>query len=220
MVALELINNSIPQLLLEDTVGKALQLISDFKTSHLPVVSENAYLGIISEEDLMDVSNKNVSIGTLQRDFIPVSIQENDHFLHAVNLLNQFQTDIIPVINVEKNLVGIITAQSLLRVLGQFAGSEETGGLVVLEMERYQFAISEISRIVESNEATIMHLNTTVQSESGLLRVTIHVNKKEIAVIVAAFERYEYNVVYYFGEERFENEIQSNYRHLMNYLDI
>ncbi|MEO7801690.1 MAG: CBS domain-containing protein [Ginsengibacter sp.] len=220
MVALELINNSIPQLQLEDTVGRALQLISDFKTSHLPVVSENAYLGIISEEDLMDVSNKNVSIGTLQRDFIPVSIQENDHFLHAANLLNQFQTDIIPVINVEKNLVGIITAQSLLRVLGQFAGSEETGGLVVLEMERYQFAISEISRIVESNEATIMHLNTTVQSESGLLRVTIHVNKKEIAVIVAAFERYEYNVVYYFGEERFENEIQSNYRHLMNYLDI
>jgi CBS domain-containing protein len=220
MVALELINNSIPQLQLEDTVGKALQLISDFKTSHLPVVSENAYLGIISEEDLMDVSNKNVAIGTLQRDFIPVSIQENDHFLQAVNLINQFQSDIIPVINVEKNLVGIITAQSLLRVLGQFAGSDEIGGLIVLEMERYQFAISEISRIVESNEATIMHLNTTVQPETGMLRVTIHVNKKEIAVIVAAFERYEYNVAYYFGEEKFENEIQSNYRHLMNYLDI
>lgn len=220
MVALELINNSIPQLQLEDTVGKALQLISDFKTSHLPVVSENAYLGIVSEEDLMDVSNKNAAVGTLQRDFIPVSIQENDHFLQAVNLTNQFQTDIIPVINVEKKLTGIITAQSLLRALGQFAGSEEIGGLIVLEMERYHFAISEISRIVESNEATIMHLNTTVQPETGLLRVTIHVNKKEIAVIVAAFERYEYNVVYYFGEEKFENEIQSNYRHLMNYLDI
>lgn len=220
MVALELINNSIPQLQLEDTVGKALQLISDFKTSHLPVVSENAYLGIVSEEDLMDVSNKNAAVGTLQRDFIPVSIQENDHFLQAVNLTNQFQTDIVPVINVEKKLTGIITAQSLLRALGQFAGSEEIGGLIVLEMERYQFAISEISRIVESNEATIMHLNTTVQPETGLLRVTIHVSKKEIAVIVAAFERYEYNVVYYFGEEKFENEIQSNYRHLMNYLDI
>lgn len=220
MVALELINNSIPQLQLEDTVGKALQLISDFKTSHLPVVSENAYLGIVSEEDLMDVSNKNAAVGTLQRDFMPVSIQENDHFLQAVNLTNQFQTDIIPVINVEKKLTGIITAQSLLRVLGQFAGSEEIGGLIVLEMERYHFAISEISRIVESNEATIMHLNTTVQPETGLLRVTIHVNKKEIAVIVAAFERYEYNVIYYFGEEKFENEIQSNYRHLMNYLDI
>ncbi len=65
-----------------------------------------------------------------------------------------------------------------------------------------------------------MHLNSTIQPETGLLRVTLHLNKKEIAVIVAAFERYEYNVVYYFGEEKFENEIQNNYRHLMNYLDI
>ncbi len=220
MIASELINTSLPQLQLQDTVAKALQLISDFKTSHLPVVSEDIYLGIISEEDLMDISNKNVPVGNLERDFLPVSIQENDHFLQAVNLINQFQSDVIPVVNVEKKLVGIITAQSLLRALGQFSGSEEIGGIIVLEMERYHFAISEISRIVESNEATVMHLNSTIQPETGLLRVTLHLNKKEIAVIVAAFERYEYNVVYYFGEEKFENEIQNNYRHLMNYLDI
>lgn len=220
MIASELINNSIPQLQLEDTVGKALQLITDFKTSHLPVVSEELYLGIISEEDLMDISNRNVTVRNLQSDFVPVSINENDHFLQAVNLINQFQSDVLPVINVEKKLVGIITAQSLLRALGQFSGSEDIGGIIVLEMERHQFAISEISRIVESNDATIMHLNTTVQAETGLLRVTIHLNRKETSVIVAAFERYEYNVVYFFGEEKFENEIQSNYRHLMNYLDI
>ena len=89
-----------------------------------------------------------------------------------------------------------------------------------MQMERNQFAISEISRIVESNEATILHLNTTIQPETGLLTVTIHINRKEVATVVAAFERYEYDVVYYFGEEKFENEIHSNYKHLMNYLDI
>lgn len=89
-----------------------------------------------------------------------------------------------------------------------------------MEMERSQFALSEISRIVESNDATVLHLNTTVQAETGMLTVTLHLNKKEIASIVAAFERYEYDVIYYFGDEKFENEIHSNYRHLMNYLDI
>jgi hypothetical protein len=87
-------------------------------------------------------------------------------------------------------------------------------------MERSRFAISEISRIVESNDATILHLNTTFQPESGLLTITIHLNKKEIASIVAAFERYEYTIVHYFGDEKFENEIHNNYRHLMSYLDI
>ena len=53
-----------------------------------------------------------------------------------------------------------------------------------------------------------------------MLTVTLHINKKEISTIVATFERYDFDVIYYFGNEKFENEIHSNYRHLMNYLDI
>jgi acetoin utilization protein AcuB len=197
-----------------------LQLVSDFKVSHLPVVSEEKFLGLISEEDLLDVHNKNAVIEHLHRDFIAASINENDHFLQAVNISNQFQTNIVPVINFEKELIGTISGQTLLKTLGDFSGSQEIGGIIVLEMERNQFTISEISRIVESNDAHVMHLNTTLQPETGLLRVTIHINKKELSAIVAAFERYEYSVIHYFGEEKFENDIHSNYLHLMNYLDI
>ena len=220
MLAIELNSNNIPPLQLEDTVEKALQLFSDFRVTHLPVVSEEKFLGLISEEDLSDVHNKNTIIELLQKDLISASINENDHFLNAVNFSNQFQTNIVPVINFDKELVGTISGQTLLRTLGNFLGLQEIGGIIVLEMERNQFAISEISRIVESNEAHVLHLNTTIQPETGLLRVTIHINKKELSTVVAAFERYEYDVVHYFGEEKFENEIHSNYRHLMNYLDI
>jgi len=220
MLAIELNNNIIPRLQLEDTVGKALQLINDFKVSHLPVVSEEKYLGLISEDDLLDAENKTMHIQSLQDDFIDISIKENEHFLQAVNISNQYQTSVVPVVNEEKEFLGSISGQNLLRTLGNFSGATEIGGIIVFEMERSQFIISEISRIVESNEATILHLNTTIQPETGLLIVTIHINKKELSMIVAAFERYEYDVLYYFGEEKFENEIHSNYRHLMNYLDI
>jgi acetoin utilization protein AcuB len=220
MLAIELNNNIIPRLELEDTVAKALQLINDFKVSHLPVVSEEKYLGLISEDDLLDADNKKMHVQLLQKDFIDVSIKENEHFLQAVNISNQYQTSVVPVVNEEKEFLGSISGQNLLRTLGNFSGAQAIGGIIVLEMERSQFSISEISRIVESNEATILHLNTTVQPETGLLTVTLHINKKELSILVAAFERYEYTVVYYFGEEKFENEIHNNYRHLMNYLDI
>lgn len=220
MLAIELNNNIIPQLHLEDTVAKALQLINDFKVSHLPVVSEEKFLGLISEDDLLDVNNKKMHIQLLQDEFIDVSIKENAHFLQAVNLSNQHQTSVVPVVNEENEFLGSISGSSLLRTLGNFSGAQEIGGIIILEMERNQFTISEISRIVESNEATILHLNTTIQPETGLLTVTIHINKKELSMVIAAFERYDYDVIYYFGEEKFENEIHSNYRHLMNYLDI
>ena len=220
MLVIDLNTNTVPQLKLQDTISKALHLLNEHRVSHLPVVSEEIFLGLIGEDELLDAENKNMSVEFLQDEFIKVSVNESAHFLKAVNLSNEYQISVVPIINENGNLVGTISSQSLLRALGNFSGSQEMGGIIVLEMERSQFSISEINRIVESNEASIMHLNTTIQAVSGIITVTVHINKKELSIIVAAFERYDYNVVYYFGEEKFENVIHSNYRHLMNYLDI
>ena len=220
MLTIELINTNIPRLQLKDSVSKALTLVNDFRLTHLPVVENEKYLGLISEDDLLDAEEPRMPIELMQENFIKASVHENEQFLNAVTFCNQFDSTVVPVVNEEKELMGVITTSDLLKTLGNFAGTNEIGGIIVLEMERSQFAISEISRIVESNDATILHLNTTVHAETGLLTVTIHINKKEIAAIVATFERYEYDVIYYFGNENFENEIHSNYRHLMNYLDI
>jgi acetoin utilization protein AcuB len=220
MLAAELINNEIPWLQLHDTVGKALQLIGDFRVTHLPVISGKKYLGLISEDDLLDAEEEKIPVESLQNNFITSAITEEQHFLSAVSFSNQIETTIVPVVNQDKELKGVIKGADLLKALGDFSGANEMVGIIVLEMKRAQFAISEISRIVESNDATILHLNTTVQPDTGMLTVTLHLNKKEIAAIISTFERFEYNIVYYFGNEKFENEIQNNFRHLMNYLDI
>jgi len=220
MLAQELINTILPQLQLTDTVSKALQLMSDFKMTHLPVVSEEKYLGMISEDDLLDEENKKIPIEFFQNDFIPASVNSNKHFLDAVTISNQYHTNVIPVVTETNEFVGTIAGQQLLAALGNFSGANEPGAVIVLEMERSNFSISEISRIVESDGAVILHLNITIKPDTSLIQITIHLNKKEISVIIAAFERYEYTVSYYSGEQLFENEIDNNYRHLMNYLDI
>ena len=220
MLTAELINNSIPRLQLQDTVSKALRLINDFRVSHLPVVSEDKYLGLISENDLLDEDDTKSVIEGLREDFIHASLKENVHFLNAVNYSNQFETSIVPVVNLTNEFIGVITLPDLLKTVGNFAGASQTGGIVVMEMERPKFSISEISRIVEGNDATILHLNTTTNTETGLLTVTLHFNKKEISAIIASFERYEYDIIYDFSDEKFEDNIDTNYRHLMNYLDI
>jgi predicted transcriptional regulator len=220
MLTVDLINNNIPRLQLQDSIIKAMQLVNDFRVTHLPVVSDDIFLGLLSEEDLLDAEDDKLSIEILQEHFIRASVKDNVHFLNAVNASIQNDTNIVPVVNEEGELVGVIPTIDLLKTLGNFAGANEIGGIIVLEMERSQFAISEISRIVESNDCTILHLNSYVDPITGMLTVTLHLNKREIAAVVATFERYEYDVIYFFGDENFENEIHSNYRHLMNYLDI
>jgi acetoin utilization protein AcuB len=220
MLTLDLINKNIPRLQLQDTVGKALQLIVDFRVSHLAVISENKYLGLISEEDLLDQDDEKIPVEFLQKNFTHTSVKDNVHFLNAVNSSIQFDTTVVAVINNENEFMGVITSRDLLKTLGNFAGAEEIGGIIVIEMLQSQFAISEISRIVESNDCSILHLNTTINPLDGVLTVTLHLNKREIAAVVATFERYEYDVTYYYGNEKFDNEINTNYQHLMNFLDI
>lgn len=220
MLTKNLINNNIPRLQLQDTVGKALQLVNDFRISHLPVVSDNTFLGLVSEDDLLDAESEKLTIELLQDSFINAAVPGDSHFLNAVSNSIRFDTTVIPVVANENEFLGVITTNDLLKMLGNFAGADEIGGIIVLEMERSQFSISEISRIVESNDSTVLHLNTTSDAVTGLLTVTLHINKREIASIIASFERYEYDVMYSFGNEKFENEISTNYQNLMNYLDI
>ncbi|MEP6583079.1 MAG: CBS domain-containing protein [Ginsengibacter sp.] len=220
MLAYELTTHIIPQLKLTDTVSKALQLMSDFKISHLPVVSEEIFLGLISEDDLLDEENKKSLIEHFQSDFIPAFVNSSKHFLQAVNISKLYQTNVIAVVNEENGLVGTISAQALLAALGDFSGVNEMGAMIEMQMERTSFNLSEINRIVESDGATILHLNATTLPESLLLQVTVTINKREISTLIAAFERYDYSITWYSGEQLFENDIDSNYRHLMNYLDI
>jgi predicted transcriptional regulator len=71
----ELINHAIPQLQLQDSISRALQLIQEYRLTHLPVVSGNKYLGMIGEDDLFDAGQENSSIGILQDNFITMAVR-------------------------------------------------------------------------------------------------------------------------------------------------
>src|ERR1700754_4984514 len=103
MLTIDLINNNIPRLQLKDSVSKALRLISDFKVTHLPVVEEDKYLGLISEDDLLDQDKQKLPMELLQEFFLKASVRDNEHFLNAVTCSNQFDTSVVPVVNEEND---------------------------------------------------------------------------------------------------------------------
>ena len=95
------------------------------------------------------------------------------------------------------------------------------GAIIVLEMDRVNFAFSEIIKLVETNDAQVTQLNTYWDPHYfNVFILPFKINKLEVSDIIATFQRYEYKIKYYFGEEQYENELRSNYNHLMNYLSI
>ncbi|RYZ44431.1 MAG: CBS domain-containing protein [Chitinophagaceae bacterium] len=216
MLTRDLISNAIPYLHKDDTVFHALQLMNDYHVAHLPVVENDSYLGIISEEQLLQ-NDEETQLTNLPIADGSTSVQANEHFLKAIQTAVVNKLSIVPVVE-EKQLLGIVTYTDLLRNASDFMSLSQPGALIVLEVETQQYSFTEINRIVESVDAQITQLNTFTDPESGTIQVTIRVNKVEVSDLVSTFQRYEYIVKYYFGEELYQNELQTNYDNLMNYL--
>jgi predicted transcriptional regulator len=204
---------------LHDPVGVVLHQMEEMKLRQLPVSDEDRFLGLISEDDLQDEED-DTRLEKLQDYLIKSFVKATDYFLVGVKLSHVMELDIVPVLNEKNELEGVITRDSLFRELARMTGSEEYGSLVVLEMEKMAYSLGEINRLVESNDAVITQLNTWSDTNTHILTVVLRINKEEISDVVATFQRHDFTVRYYMGEELFRNELQSNLDHLMNYLNI
>lgn len=220
MLTVDLSSQSLPYLRLEDKVYQALQLMNENQVTHLPIVDGEKYVGIISEDDLLVAENEHAPLSELQQSFANTFVKSDEHFLKAIQVAAENALSVVPIVDNDNDIAGVVAYNDLLKHASEFMSLNEPGGLIVLEMQSNQYSFSEISKILETNDAQITQLNTFNNPETGMMRVTIRINKPDVSDIVAAFQRYEYDVKYYFGEELYANELRSNYDNLMNYLKI
>jgi acetoin utilization protein AcuB len=219
MLNQDLCITNFPHLQLTDTVAGALQLMEDYQVQHLPVEADDRYAGLIAQDDLLDADEAQ-QLKALQHHFLKAGVQEQAHYSLALNIMNEHALSVVPVISPKEALLGVITYPAMIKHLASMTGVGEPGGIIVLEMDKRNFSFGEISKLVETNDAYITQLNTTNDASTGNVLVTLKINKQELSDIVATFQRYDYLVKYYFGEEQYENELKSNYDHLMSYLSI
>jgi predicted transcriptional regulator len=215
-----MISLTIPALHPTDTVARAQDLMTDFHIAHLPVVAEDKLVGLVSEDSLLNAPDDNIPVSQLQHSFSKIAVHAGTHFIEAIHFVNEFNLTAIPVIEGDSDYIGAITATDLLKQVGKMMGAGDPGAVIVLEMEKISFSFSEVSKLVETNDAQITQLNTYFDAQTSIFYITLKINKLEISDIIATFQRYEYKIKYYFGEELYENELRTNYDHLMNYLSI
>lgn len=208
-----------PQLSVSDKAGFAIIKMEDYDTIHLPVVEDKKFLGLISKDDLLAVEEE-MSIGSLSSKFVKISSRENQHFFLALKLFSQYDLSLLPITSENEELEAVVTQKAIIKAAADFLSTEIQGGIIILEMDNRNFSSGEINRLVETNDATITQLNSYIETSTGLLIVTIKINKSEVSDVVATLQRYDYTIRNYFGEEIFKNELKENYDLLMTYLNI
>jgi len=219
MLAATITVQGFPLLHLEDKVSFALQCMEDFDVQELAVVKEDYFLGIVQKADLLD-TDEAATLMVVSDQFKKIMIADTAHFLNALDLFSKHQLSILPVLNEQLECIGMIPQKSLNDALAKFLGVDSPGAIIVLSVAPYQYSLAEMSRLVESNNAQILQLNSYFDETNGSMIITLRINKDEAQAIIATFQRYDYQLVQYFGKTPLHNDIEAHYHHLMNYLDV
>ena len=221
MLCKDYISNETPVIHLNETIEEVLHHTGEDSTSSYYIVEDNdKYTGLLNGEDFLSFP-KDTRISNFSHIIIKASVRDTQHIFSAFQVMHQLNISLVPIVNTENDLLGEITEDSLLDALSLYLGlNEAQGGMIVLEVNPLHYSIAEIIQIVQSGNADIMQYNTRRNASNGNIEVSFIINKPDVSLIVATLQRYEYNILYYFGDESYDNELKTNYDLLMRYMNI
>ena len=220
MKALELISEEIPPLTHTDTGEKALRWMDEFKVSHLPVLKNGNFVGVISESDILDKLNLEDTLDKLFDHLPRPYVFENAHIYEVLAKISEGKLSILPVLDAQEKYLGCTSIHHLITLIANTGSIKESGGIIVLEVPAVDYSMAQIAQIIEGNNAKILSSYIMSPSDSKKLEVTLKINMLELSSIIRTFERYDYVIKASYQKSSGDDDVQFRYDALMNYLNF
>lgn len=221
MLALELISDIIIPLKPTDTVKRANNMMADFKVNHLPIIGiDSQFLGLVCDDDLIEVASEDNLIDSISPLYINSFVYNWQHAYDVIRTVYEQKLSLIPVLDDNRNYLGIITLQTIMEAIATLTSVKDTGGVIVLEINQRDNSLAHISQIIEAQDAQILSSYTKYFPESTKIEVTLKVNVIDIEQILAALTRFNYIVKATFNHSKDDKGISGRYESLMKYLSI
>ena len=221
MLAESLISDVIPSIKTTDKGQKALNWMDVFRVSHLPVVQNNEYMGLISDKLVYDLNILDTPVEK-QLDKLNTShVHKDQHIFEVAILMYKLKLSVIAVLDVDHYYLGAITLYDLARRFASYFSLQEIGGVIILEVNVTDYSLTEISRIVESNDTKILSFFMNRIPGSNTLDIILKLDKEDLSAVIEAFMRYDYYVKgVYLDDSKLTDLYQDRYDQFMKFMDI
>ncbi|WP_462317312.1 CBS domain-containing protein [Marinilabilia sp.] len=221
MLAKDLISDIVPALKTSDSGVDALNWMEAFRVSHLPIVNNKIFLGLIADADIYDLNVADEPLGNHRLSLIKPYVFGHQHIYDVIEIAARLKLTLVPVLNVENEYIGVVTQNDLMLKFSELIAAHTPGGIIEVEVGPRDYALSEMARIVEDADAKILSLYASQSNAAEELKITIKLNRVDVNGVVNAFERYGYKIkATYLGENQVDDTTRRNYESLMKYLDV
>ncbi|TAL67427.1 MAG: CBS domain-containing protein [Bacteroidetes bacterium] len=221
MVAKDLISEVIPSLKTSDLGQTALNWMEIFRISHLPIVNNQDFLGLISDADIYDMNKPDEPIGNHALTLFKPYVTAEQHIFEVIGLASRLKLSVVPVLDSNNHFKGVITTSDLIRHIAGISSMDQPGGIIVIELIERDYSLSQIAQIVESNNIKVLSMYITSPPESTKLEVTLKVNTGDLISVIRTFERYNYEVkTWVTNNDSMDGFYSERFDLLMKYLNI
>jgi len=220
MTARDLITDEIPPLKHTDTGEIALRWMEEFKVNHLPVLKHENFVGLISESDILDKMDLEETLDKLFDHLPRPYVKASAHIYEVLYRVAEHKISVIPILDEDESYLGCTSIHQLVNLIANTGSIKESGGIIVLEVNRSDYSLAQIAQIVESNNAKILSSYIMSSPDSTKLDVTLKINQVELDRILRTFERYDYVISASYQKGVFDDDLQQRYDSLINYLNM
>jgi acetoin utilization protein AcuB len=221
MTAQDLISEVIPSLKTSDPGQTALNWMEIFRISHLPIVNNQDFLGLISDSDIYDMNQPDEPIGNHALTLFKPYVTTGQHIFEVIGLASRLKLSVVPVLDNKNHYKGVITSSDLIKYIAGLSSMDQPGGIIVLELIERDYSLSQIAQIVESNNVKVLSMYITSPPESTKLEVTLKVNTGDLVSVIRTFERYNYEVkTWVTNNDSMDQFYSERFDLLMKYLNI
>jgi acetoin utilization protein AcuB len=219
MLAIELAADNIQPVTTTDTIQLALDRMVEFRVRHLPVVNDHVFIGLLAERDITEPDHL-MPVSSVPQLHVNNFVFEDQHVYDVVRMFYEGHLTLVPVLDAGKNYAGAIGSEAMNSYFAEITAIAQPGGIIVLEVNNNNNAMSQMAQIVESDNAQILSSYVRTFPESTRLEVTLKLNKPDISSINAAFLRYGYDVKATFNHKDEDDDSLNRFESFMNYLNM
>ena len=212
----EIIKNNIPTINQSTTGNMALLIMEEYKSSHLIILSDTEFKGILNQENILDMDDLTKPIRSIINHAKILSLNTNDHICVALKIISEHKISILPVFE-EKKYCGYITIADLVYKIGEPYQLTEIG-ILTIKCTLEDYSLSEISRLIEQNEGKVISSFVKIDTNSKNIFVDIIINKKNLSRIIKSLTRFNWNVVETYDTSLIDN-LDNRFDSFLRYLN-
>ncbi len=219
MIAAELLAKNFIPVQVEDTGRSALIVMNDQYVKHLPVLNNGKFIGVISEEELLNNPLDN-SLSEIVQTGFNSTLSLSDHLFTILGKFAESQRTMIPVISENNKYEGALILEEVMDYYSRSFTFLDPGSIIVMTMPFGDYSLSNISRIIESEGGHVLCSFISRDVKEQQVYLTLKIDKLEIQKITASLRRMGYIIQSTYLESEHIENLQERYDALMHYLNL